>query len=226
MEYPKIETYFNRDPKTFKVTDEVRCPEFKLIDKWMLTEKVDGTNIRIKIFLGEVSGINVVFSGRTDRAQIPKHLLKYLEETFTSKKMSSVFPNMTLSDSITLFGEGYGAKIQKGGNYRPDSVSFRLFDVFVRDHKNPLGGWWLERLNMQDIARQLGIKPVKVIGLFNTKDAIEYCQKSPLSFVAWEDSKQDYGMEGIIARTEPLLFTRQGKRLMWKLKVNDFPKGV
>ncbi len=28
--------------------------------------------------------------------------------------------------------------------------------------------------------------------------------------------------EGIVARTEPLLFTRRGDRVMWKLKAGDF----
>lgn len=30
---------------------------------------------------------------------------------------------------VTIFGEGYGVKIQKGGNYIPDDVNFILFDV-------------------------------------------------------------------------------------------------
>ena len=30
--------------------------------------------------------------------------------------------------------------------------------------------------------------------------------------------------EGIVARTDPLLFMRDGRRLMWKMKVRDLPK--
>lgn len=30
---------------------------------------------------------------------------------------------------VTVFGEGYGVKIQKGGNYISDDVNFILFDV-------------------------------------------------------------------------------------------------
>ena len=46
MSYPKIETLFKRDEK-FNITDEIRCPEFDNIKKWLITEKIDGTNIRI-----------------------------------------------------------------------------------------------------------------------------------------------------------------------------------
>ena len=46
FKYPKIETLFTRDEK-FKVTDIIRLPEFENIKKWLVTEKIDGTNIRI-----------------------------------------------------------------------------------------------------------------------------------------------------------------------------------
>ena len=32
-------------------------------------------------------------------------------------------------------------------------------------------------------------------------------------------------MEGIVARTEPLLLDRRGNRVMWKLKTKDFKPG-
>jgi len=44
--YPKIETLFKRD-ETFRVTDKLRLPEFALVREWLVTEKVDGTNIRV-----------------------------------------------------------------------------------------------------------------------------------------------------------------------------------
>ena len=47
--YPKIKSLFKRDEKTFKFTDEYSCPEFELLKglRWVATEKVDGTNIRV-----------------------------------------------------------------------------------------------------------------------------------------------------------------------------------
>ena len=44
---------------------------------WQFTEKVDGTNIQVYW-----DGHKVEFAGRTDKAQIPSHLMERLEELF------------------------------------------------------------------------------------------------------------------------------------------------
>src|SRR3972149_6378383 len=145
IEYPKIETLYDRDEKTRKVLpDQLRMPEFANIKQWFVTEKVDGTNIRVCL---SPDGI-VTFGGRTDNAQMPVTLMTYLQNTFTSEKMKLVFPSA--DSTVILFGEGYGEKIQSGGNYRK-GVSFRLFDVMV-------GQWWLEPENIFDVAEKLGIQ--------------------------------------------------------------------
>ena len=113
MEYPKIETLYERDPSTHKVTDAIRCPEFGIINSWHITEKIDGTNIRVLYSPGE----QPQFCGRTGNAQMPKPLEEYLTETFTPDVLAYTFSE--LGGIVTLFGEGYGEKIQKGGgNYR------------------------------------------------------------------------------------------------------------
>jgi len=69
--------------------------------------------------------------------------------------------------SLCLYGEGYGAKIQKGGgNYITDGASFILFDVVV-------GGTWLERSNVIDIAAKLHILSVPLIGHGTLLDGID-----------------------------------------------------
>ena len=71
---------------------------------------------------------------------------------FTLDLMSKVFNDHI---QVTLYGEGFGAKIQKGGgNYIPNGQSFILFDVVI-------DGWLLQRKNVQDIATKLGIDTVK-----------------------------------------------------------------
>lgn len=227
MKYPKIQTLFNRDEKFKVVEGDYRLPEFENIKKWYVTEKIDGTNVRVRLFpklsKGEwIGGYHVHFSGRTDKAQLHPNLMKHLEDTFTSEKLDPVFPEF--STNITLFGEGYGPKIQKGENYRKN-ISFRLFDVYIVDGHNLLGGWWLEPENVLEIATKLGISIVPLLGLFSTDYAVKYVKTRFSSDVAREeDGTPDYLMEGIVARTKPLMFTRRGERIIWKLKVKDFPK--
>lgn len=212
MTYPKIESLFDRDPDTHKVrVGEYRCEEFACIDRWELTEKIDGTNVRVAW-----DGEKVHFGGRTDRAQLQTALLEYLLETFTAEKLVKVFEEGEAGVEIVLFGEGYGPKIQKdGGNYR-DAPAFRLFDVRI-------GSVWLRRSSVVDIAQGLGIEPVPLIDSDATiQEAIDYVQNAPFSIVAQDDSRQTRPMEGIVARTDPPLLTRLHRRVVWKLKVGDF----
>lgn len=50
IEYPKIETLFDRDEVTHKViVGKWRLPEFEYLqnNNWSFTEKIDGTNVRV-----------------------------------------------------------------------------------------------------------------------------------------------------------------------------------
>lgn len=216
-EYPKIETLFDRDKKTFNVIEgNFRLPEFANVKKWFLTEKVDGTNVRV---LYEKGSSGVEFYGRTNNAQMPTFLLKYLQQTFTAEKLNNAFSKLSQFELVVLYGEGYGVKIQKGGNYRKEGVSFRLFDVRI-------GKWWLELDSIKDIADKLGIRTVPYLGEFTTDEAIAYLKTKPLSHVSNEDNGiHTYVMEGIVARPQPLLLRRNGKRLIWKLKCRDYRRG-
>ena len=125
-EYPKIQTVFKRDPATkFRTVldGEYALPEFAYLadNEWTFTEKVDGTNLRVSW-----DGTAITLNGRTDRAQIPAFLMHRVFDLLQADKFRALdLPPMT------LYGEGYGAKIQKGGgNYRSDGVDFVLFDVY------------------------------------------------------------------------------------------------
>jgi len=189
-----------------------------------ITEKIDGTNIRIPFStkaasspIGDSSYVGI--GGRTANAQIPTFLLTHLQATFTMEKIAACFDPDT---NGLLFGEGYGARIQKGGgNYRPD-VSFRLFDVVVfgvDEH-----AWWLDWNNVEGIAAKLGIETVPVISRAATlQDAVRAVRENFHSRVAFgENNGMVTRAEGVVARTDPMLFDRRGQRLVWKLKVKDF----
>ena len=203
MKYPKIDTIWKRDENDkYRIMEgEYSKEEFDNIILWDITEKVDGTNIRIMYENGIVT-----FGGRTDDAQIPATLFKYLQQKFTPELMAVAF-----DCDATLFGEGYGAKIQKGGGLYRDNASFVLFDAVV-------GGWWLLRESIEDIALKLDIQCVELIGTMTTGDAVEYLKGRPDSILA----EQPKVMEGIVARSQPLTLFRNGDPIMWKLKVKDY----
>jgi len=276
MPYPKIETLFRRGPDHKVLEDQLRCPEFALVNRWVVTEKVDGTNIRVSlepvrdtVLPERILDWKVRFYGRTSRAQIPTFLLSYLQDTFTLEKMQNLWRGRNNCEKcggtgqfdsgepkpltvnrpghrdyqcdcvvpypITLYGEGYGARIQKGGgNYRPDSVSFRLFDVFI-------GEKWLSWGAVKDIAGRVDIETVPAFdpesfeGVIKATggsflDALVALVKPPgfNSSVAQSDrpeldwDKTWITAEGIVARTDPYLYDWRGRPLRFKLKTKDF----
>jgi len=202
-EYHKIETLLNRDKTTFGVIEgEWRLPEFEYLkdNQWEFTEKVDGTNIRVMW-----NGQALLWGGKTDNAQIPTFLLSRLQELFPPTKFVGIFP-----DPICLYGEGYGAKIQKGGgNYKSDGVDFILFDVKI-------GEWWLKREDVTGIASKLGVKVVPAVGYGTLTEAISKVKNGLNS--QWGN----FSAEGIVARPLTELQTRSGHRIIGKIKTRDF----
>ena len=173
---------------------------------WICTEKIDGTNIRIMW-----DGENVRFGGKTDNAQIPTILIASLQDTFTNEKMKACFSD---ADNVCLYGEGYGKKIQKGGNYLPDRADFILFDVKA-------GEWWLNRDANEDIANKLEIGVVPIMGIWKLEEAIEFVKKGFKSTIS--DNK-DYIAEGLIMKPVTELFNRKGERVISKIKYKDFTR--
>ena len=206
-EYHKIQTVFKRDPKTnFKtlLVGEWALPEFEYLalNEWVFTEKVDGTNIRV---MWNHETKTATIGGKTDRAQIPAFLANRLADMYFAASLSVIFPDT----SACLYGEGYGAKIQKGGgNYRQDQ-SFVLFDVKI-------GDLWLQREDVEDIAQKLGIEIVPVIGKGGLFNMAEWCKDG------FDSTWGKFTAEGIIARPLIELKSRNGSRIITKLKHRDF----
>lgn len=219
MKYSKIQTLFLRDDKNIIIPDQFTYPEFEYLkdNKWECTEKIDGTNIRIELDFNVhddgVREVNVNFKGRTDEATIPAHLYRRLEELFNNVNWLEIF-DITSTTSITLYGEGYGTKIQKGGNYISSGVDFILFDVKVDK-------WWLQRDAVEDVANKLNIKIVPLIGYMTIPEAVEYVKKGFKSTIA---ENKDYDAEGLVLKTTTGLLRRNGERLITKIKTVDFRK--
>lgn len=212
MKYPKIETLFNRykeGKEAGKVNeDEIRNPVFEYIDWWLVTEKLDGMNVRILL---SREG-NVSFGGKTDNATLPSGLLDYLTKTFTPEKMKKVWVDEPYD--IILFGEGYGNNIQKNGRAYNPNYSFRLFDIFI-------GRYWLDWEDIEKIAEMLEIETVPQLDYMDTEGIIYYVRNGFDSIVSREEGTPRPA-EGIVARTPIPLFTKVGDRVMFKLKTKDF----
>jgi hypothetical protein len=170
---------------------------------WIFTEKIDGTNIRVVW-----DGHKPEFRGRTDNAQLHPQLITALQEMFPEELLEQTFG----ANPAILFGEGYGAGIQKGGgNYRKDK-SFILFDVFI-------GGWWLERHSVEDIAGALGIDVVPIYFEDSLTNVINVMSKTDMLSITAE--AEDFSIEGLVGTPATPLFNRKGERVIVKLKGCD-----
>lgn len=211
-EYPKINGIYKRNTRGIIIPGDFACEEFGyLLDvQWTWTEKIDGTNIRL-----HWDGQNVSIGGRTDKAQIPAVLLANMDEAgfFDVDRWAKAFPD---SSDVTLYGEGYGAGIQKGGgNYR-ENPSFILFDALI-------DGWWLFRSQLTEVADKMEMDLVPTVvdsvtqRTYTLWDAITAVKGGWLQS-AW-DSVQ---IEGIVGRPYHLLRNRRGDLITTKIKGKDF----
>lgn len=210
--YPKIQSIFKRDPdnhyKTF-LTGEYSTPEIEYLrdNTWHMTEKIDGTNIRVH-WDGQDT---VAIRGRTDKAELPPFLKEKLGDLFPrdSKFQMWNYP-------MTLYGEGYGARIQKGGGgYKSDGVDFVLFDVEV-------GGYWLRHADIQDVAAALDVKVVPTLGYGTLAFATALAEEGFQSQMPGAERLA----EGIVLKTMNGLLDRGGQRIITKVKHRDFAQAT
>ena len=203
-EYHKIQSLFKRDMenKGRILIGEYSRPEFEFLKncQWHFTEKIDGMNIRVMLKDGQVS-----FAGKSDNASLHPDLFKYLQSTFTAEKLIAAIPDCP---EVCLYGEGYGAGIQKGGKYRADK-SFILFDVKI-------GEWWLGWESVLDISQKLGIDIVPDLQCGTLDDLVTRVKAGVKSFFG------DFEAEGIVAKPKTVLFNNKKERIITKLKTCDF----
>lgn len=206
-QYEKIETVFCRDTNGTKclILNNYRNPTVAYLkdNMWVFTEKIDGTNIRV-----HWDGHKVEFGGRTDKAQIPGTLLSKLNEMFATNEVEELFEQTWGDKDVILFGEGYGPKIQNGGDYRSD-VSFILFDVLVGDN-------YQEREWVEKTAQMFNIDVVPIVLTGTIQDGIDYVMKHPRSTMGTAM------MEGVVGKPMVELRDRRGERVIVKIKWEDF----
>lgn len=202
--YIKIDTPFERDNDgTKKLIDgkfRNETVEYLKDNKWLCSEKIDGTNIGVVW-----DGHKVSFQGRTERAQIPTQLVNKLNELFGGTINEEMFEQKFGEMNVILFGEGYGPKIQKGGGLYRDNVSFILFDVYLSDQN-----LWLKRDAVEDIAKSFGIDVVDIVLTGTLQEAIDFVKTKPKSHIGTAN------MEGLVCRPTVELLDRMGRRVIKK----------
>ena len=207
IEYVKIPNIFKRETfgKNKLIEGEYSSRELEYLKdaEWEFTYKANGTNIRICW-----DGYRVSFMGRTDKAQIPAHLLARLEEIFGGESKEELFEQTFGNKEVILFGEGIGEKIQKGGGLY-GSADFVLFDVYI-------GGYWLNRDAVEHFAEVFGIRCVPILLVGTLEDGVNFVKTHPMS--PWKDEVS----EGIVGRPLVQMFSRTGERIMVKIKCRDF----
>lgn len=196
--YPKIPSPWKRSPDTnrfdYNQWISPAVQDLRNAD-WEWTEKIDGMNIRIGW-----DGFAVRFGGRSDRADIHKDLRIHLDGKFHEEIMESAFG----STPVVLFGEGYGAGIQKGGHYREDKA-FILFDVLINNQ-------WLSRESKEGISTALNIDIVPLVyplwdnGIWG---AVDLVRERPPTF------------EGVVGTIPSGVLDKHGKRIQVKVKRKD-----
>lgn len=262
--YQKINTLYKRDAanKNAIIIGDYSLPEFKYLKNcvWDVTEKIDGTNMSYEIFFygdGEIAAINI--HGKTENANIPKDLLAVMESKMQELQDNGTFTEAfkrtskdedgnevyTWPKKVTIFGEGYGAKIQGGGRYSA-SPKFIVFDITIENNNGE--DVYLLHNNVKDICDKLGLDMVHYYGHMTIDDAESIIQtiarwvhskngnikRSDIPDDMWEDEEFPYCMfsnnaddknlviEGFVLKSPLGLKTRAGAPLTLKIKVKDY----
>ena len=220
-EYPHIDSVYKRDKQGKFILGDYSCPEFEYLkdNPWVWTEKIDGTNIRIMFssLYGSDLAIKRLIGGKTDNASIPARLIAWIDEHIdpTQGQLREIFETTTPGfPNVCLYGEGYGAGIQKGGAYSPDQ-KFILFDVKIDE-------WWLKREDIEDVADKLNLDVVPILNTCSLQDMVDVVQELAISANITSSTIGNAKAEGFVGQPTIPMFNRRHQRIITKVKYCDF----
>lgn len=199
----------------------------------------------------ELIGVSfsVEYKGKTDNAVIPKMLEEFMKTTYTpdvifnglgikefvpvseffehnwlalDEKSKEAIPDINrVPKMYTIYGEGYGAKIQAcGSQYLEDSNKVIGFDVKVTYNNGD--ELYLLSKNRDEIMNKMGMPIVPTIGYFTIQEAINYVKRGFVSHVA--ENNKGFIAEGLVCKSPVGLKNRQGQRIIFKVKTCDWNK--
>ena len=199
----------------------------------------------------ELVGVSfsVEYKGKTDNAVIPKMLEDFMKTTYTpdvifnglgikefvpvseffehnwlaiDENTKEAIPDINrVPKMYTIYGEGYGAKIQAcGSQYLKDSNKVIGFDVKVTSNNGD--ELYLLSKNRDEIMNKMGMPIVPTIGYFTIQEAINYVKRGFVSHVA--ENNKGFIAEGLVCKSPVGLKNRQGQRIIFKVKTCDWNK--
>lgn len=213
--YPKIHALWKRTPNGKRVIPGAYASSYleELYNvRWLWTEKIDGTNIGLRWIPDEN---RVVICGKTANAVFHPGLYKALEEIANPETFRRMFEDK----HVKLFGEGYGAGVQKGGGYRADQ-GFILFDVQkgtkegITTSSPFLGGG-----SVENVANGLGVAKVNVLDECTIAQAW-----SKMVDHEYESTFPNAPLEGIVGRPITPYYVRHNEEIrpvLCKIKYVD-----
>jgi hypothetical protein len=231
IEYPKMKTLFKLIPSdergrkwdatSGEILPETAALHFIPIEDLIFTEKIDGTNMGIRIDDGVVTAIQKK-SGICKREDNNDKFYFELADKIADKiealhieKLECIDDKGNVSyplQNIIIYGELCGTKIQKGGNYFSDR-RFIVFDIY-----NTLGYKFFTWDALKYFCGLLGLETVPEIAY----DKADLSVKNIKDFLCTQMSvyNENFEAEGMVIRykkdTSPI------KRWMAKIRKKDF----
>lgn len=233
--YTKLELEWCKDLK-FEATEKVdgtnmRIEVTPILDESKLTfalsikGKTDNANIpkNLKEFMEEKYTLDTILNALQYTKSV-YDIVNGLDELKTDHpgffdKETGEFCSTRIPKMYTLYGEGYGAKIQAcGSRYLKDSANFIGFDVKITstDGKET----YLLYNDKKLIFDTLNTDTVPIIGYFTIEEAIEYVKKGFDVTIPHDDPT--FKAEGLVLRSPVGMKFRDGSECIFKIKAKDF----
>ena len=197
-----------------------RRPEILAVRDVVATEKIHRTNFRVFFPAGMTSVAEVRFGGRNEEHGPETSFYGGRPQRWFSEdllgRMMQTFASYGFSD-VTVFGEAFGAGIQKGVRYTPgDEVLFRAFDVAV-------GPNFLTYDLFVKVCDEAGLPRVPEIWRGEPSvAAFDALLEKPSAEAAKNGVTSSDVSEGVVIRSTPLLRNVFGEWLIVKHKCEKF----
>ena len=211
--YEKFSSPFKKDDKFLNIEElSQELPK----GKWIVIEKIDGTNIRIILTKPEENGERVIHIGSRKLILNPsdKGSNVYLDclKDVNLNKLREYFKD--IDSTVVIYGEGHGAGVQKGGIYSPKK-SFRVFDIRIgRAYQN------FDYVQKVCVDNQMNLVPI-----FGDVDCLHF-NGFITDLKHFNETLIKGGTggkpEGLVYKFEPVLLNKYGERLIFKSKFKDY----